>query len=166
MAYSRRKKKSSKKSQSKVFQGMGAAWENETKSGDVLISLKVDIEDFFDWLDAIKIEDLPDEETKLSIILLEQTKSKKRGAPDFVVYGLDPVLPEGEEEEEDEKPRRRKKRKRDDDEDEDEKPKRRKKKRDDDDEDEDEKPKKKKRKKKVEEDDEKELDLDFDEDDD
>jgi len=149
MAYSRRKKKSSKKSQSKVFQGMGAAWENETKSGDALISLKVDIEDFFDWLDAIKIEDLPDEETKLSIILLEQTKSKKRGAPDFVVYGLDPVLPEGEEEEEDEKPRRRKKRKRDDDEDEDEKPK-----------------KKKKRKKKVEEDDEKELDLDFDEDDD
>jgi len=151
MAYGRRKKKSSKKGQSKVFQGMGAAWENETKNGDVLISLKVDIEDFFDWLDAIKLEDLPDEETKLSIILLEQTKSKKRGAPDFVVYGLDPVLPEGEEEEEeDEKPRRRKKRKRDDDEDEDEKPKK----------------KKKKRKKKVEEDDEKELDLDFDEDDD
>jgi len=151
MAYSRRKKKSSKKSQSKVFQGMGAAWENETKSGDVLISLKVDIEDFFDWLDAIKIEDLPDEETKLSIILLEQTKSKKRGAPDFVVYGLDPVLPEGEEEEEEEKPRRRKKKKvRDEEEDEaDEKPKR-----------------KKKRAKKEVEDDEKELDLDFDEDDD
>lgn len=147
MAYSRRrKKKSSKKSQSDVFQGMGAAWENETKSGDALISLKVDIEDFLDWLDAIKLDKLPDEETKLSIILLEQTKSKKRGAPDFVVYGLDPVLPEGEEEEEEEeKPRRRKKAKREEPEEEEE----------------DEKPKKKKRRKKKVEEDEKELDLDF-----
>jgi hypothetical protein len=148
MAYSRRrKKKSSKKSQSEVFQGMGAAWENETKSGDALISLKVDIEDFLDWLDAIKLDKLPEEETKLSIILLEQTKSKKRGAPDFVVYGLDPVLPEGEEpeEEEEEKPRRRKKKKRDEMDEEDEP-----------------KPKKKRRAKKSEED-EKELDLDFEE---
>jgi len=152
MARGRRSNRKSRKSnQSKVFQGMGAAWENETKNGDALISLKVDIEDFLDWLDAIKLDKLPDEETKLSIILLEQTKSKKRGAPDFVVYGLDPVLPEGEEEEEDEKPKRRRSRKA----------------RDEEPEEEEEKPKRRKKKaaKKVE-DDEKELDLDFEEDDD
>lgn len=160
MAYSRRKKKSSRKNKkSEIFQNIGAAWENETKNGDVLISLKIDIEDFLDWLDLMKLDKLPDEETKLSIILLEQTKSKKRGAPDFVAYGLDPTLPEGEEEEEEEKPKRRKKKKKvrreepeeeyEEEEEEEEKPKKR----------------KKKRAKKVKEEEE-ELELDFNEEDD
>ena len=162
MARGRSSRTSKKSGRSKIFQGMGAGWENKTKSGELLISLRLDIEDFLDWLDAVKLDKLPDEETKLSVILMEQTKSKKRGAPDYVIYGLDPILPEGEEEE-DEKPRRRKSRREEEPEEEDEKPKRRKKKPVEEEEEEDEKPKRRKKRPKKEEEPE-ELDLDFDKD--
>lgn len=160
MARGRERKSSKKSGRSEIFQGMGAGWENKTKSGELLISLRLDIEDFLDWLDAVKLDKLPDEETKLSVILMEQTKSKKRGAPDYVVYGLDPILPEGEEEEE--KPRRRRSQ-REEEPEEDEKPKRRRKKPVEEEEEEDPKPKRRK-KRPVKEEEPEELDLDFDKD--
>lgn len=160
MARGRSSRTSKKSGRSKIFQGMGAGWENKTKSGELLISLRLDIEDFLDWVDAIKLDKLPDEETKLSVILMEQTKSKKRGAPDYVIYGLDPILPEGEEEEE--KPRRRRSQ-REEEPEEDEKPKRRRKKPVEEEEEEDPKPKRRK-KRPVKEEEPEELDLDFDKD--
>lgn len=162
MARGRERKSSKKSGRSEIFQGMGAGWENKTKSGELLISLRLDIEDFLDWLDAVKLDKLPDEETKLSVILMEQTKSKKRGAPDYVIYGLDPILPEGEEDEPEEKPRRRRSQ-REEEPEEDEKPKRRRKKPVEEEEEEDPKPKRRK-KRPVKEEEPEELDLDFDKD--
>lgn len=104
---SKRNKNNRKKSD--VFSRVGAAWENETRDGDAMINVRVSIEEFLDYLDEIKLDDLPDEDTKLSFVLLENTKYPGKGKPDFVMYGSDPVLPEGEteEKEEEEKPRRR-----------------------------------------------------------
>lgn len=118
MARNSRRRGKSKRKQSEVFTRIGAAWENETKSGDALIGLRLDIEDLLDYLDEIKFDDLPDEGTKIAVVLLENTKYPGKGKPDFVAYGTDPVL-----DKEDEKPNRRKKRRRDE---EDEKPKRKK----------------------------------------
>jgi len=107
---SRRKDKGGgRRKQSDIFTRIGAAWENETRSGDALIGVRIDIESFLDWLDEIKLDKLPDEGTKIKLVLLENTKYPGKGQPDFAVFGSDVILEDGEASEEEEKPRRGKK---------------------------------------------------------
>lgn len=109
MARASKRKSGGRRKQSDIFTRIGAAWENETKSGDALIGVRIDIESFLDWLDEIKFEQLPDEGTKIKIVLLENTKYPGKGQPDFAVFGSDVILEEANGKEEEEKPRRGKK---------------------------------------------------------
>jgi len=106
---SRKGKGGGRRKQSDIFTRIGAAWENETRSGDALIGVRIDIESFLDWLDEIKLDKLPDEGTKIKIVLLENTKYPGKGQPDFAVFGSDAILDTEDEPEEEEKPRRGKK---------------------------------------------------------